>query len=297
MAMNFSLEQLTAFVSAAEQGSFSAAARKLGKVQSVVSTLIANLELDLGVTLFSREGRTPRLTAEGEALLPRAKTILSQCERLTASADSFLLGVEPNLCIAMESLAAPVDLAHVISQLDEEFPEVNLEILFSTAGDVPELVRSGRAQLGVMVQSLSPPEALDFKLLGSFEFWCVAAPMHPLAEVHGIAYDDLALHRQIVVTPRNREEKPHWQISNQIWATDNPNTALEMAEAGIGWSVLPSLLVSSALQSGQLIRLELGFDTDAWDTPIDLVWSSASARGPVSMTLEKLLQSAIEKPT
>ena len=71
--MQFSLEQLYAFVCAAEQGSFSAAARKLGKVQSAVSTIVSNLELDPGVELFSHEGRNPRLTTEGEALLPRAR--------------------------------------------------------------------------------------------------------------------------------------------------------------------------------------------------------------------------------
>jgi DNA-binding transcriptional LysR family regulator len=295
--MNFSLEQLSAFVCAAEQGSFSAAARKLGKVQSVVSTLVSNLELDLGVELFSREGRNPTLTTEGEALLPRARTILSQCDRLSASADSFLQGVEPGLCVAMESMAAPFDLAHIISKLDEDFPEVNLEILLSTAGDVPDLVRSGRAQLGVMVQSLEPPEALDFKLLGNFEFWCVAAPEHPLASSLQIAYDDLALHRQVIVSPRNREEKLHWQISSQVWASDSPTVALEFAQAGIGWAVLPSLLVQSSLQAGQLKRLDLGFDTGAWDAPIDLVWSSGKARGPVSLAFEMLLQSSMDQPT
>ena len=288
--MRFSLDQLAAFVCSAEQGSFSAAARKLGKAQSVVSTLVSNLELDLGVELFSRQGRNPTLTDEGKALLPRAKIILSQCDRLSASADSFLQGVEPSLSIAMESMAAPFDLARIVSALDEEFPEVNLEILLSTASDVPDLVRSGRAQLGVMVQSLASPEALNFKLLGSFKFWCVAAPEHPLAEVRQISYDELALHRQVVVSPRNSEEKLHWQISSQIWASDNPNIALELTKAGIGWAVLPSQLVQPSLQATQLKRLDLGFDTGAWDTPIDLVWSSKKARGPVSLALEKLLQ-------
>ncbi|WP_134928929.1 LysR family transcriptional regulator, partial [Pseudomonas protegens] len=47
--MRFSLEQLQMFVQAAQTGSFSAAARKLGKTQSTVSVAIANLEADLGV--------------------------------------------------------------------------------------------------------------------------------------------------------------------------------------------------------------------------------------------------------
>lgn len=50
--MRFSIEQLQAFVASAEQGSFSAAARHLGKAQSVVSAAIANLEADLNLSLF-----------------------------------------------------------------------------------------------------------------------------------------------------------------------------------------------------------------------------------------------------
>ena len=52
--MRYSPEALTAFVEAVDSGSFSAAARRLRKSQSTISTAIANLEADLGVTLFDR---------------------------------------------------------------------------------------------------------------------------------------------------------------------------------------------------------------------------------------------------
>ncbi len=55
--MNWSIAQLDAFVTTVTEGSFSAAARKLGKAQSRVSTAVANLEIDLGVTLFDRSGK------------------------------------------------------------------------------------------------------------------------------------------------------------------------------------------------------------------------------------------------
>lgn len=60
-------DQIQAFVMAAELGSFSAAARQMGKVQSAVSTAIANLEIDAGVELFDRSGRAPVLTEEASA--------------------------------------------------------------------------------------------------------------------------------------------------------------------------------------------------------------------------------------
>jgi len=55
--MNINQEQLLMFQAVIETGSFSAAARKLGKVPSAVSMSIANLEIDLDLTLFDRKGR------------------------------------------------------------------------------------------------------------------------------------------------------------------------------------------------------------------------------------------------
>ena len=67
--MRYSPEALTAFVETVASGSFSAAARKLRKSQSTISTAIAHLEADLGVALFDRTGtRQPRLTDEGRAM-------------------------------------------------------------------------------------------------------------------------------------------------------------------------------------------------------------------------------------
>ena len=64
--MHYSPEALTAFVEAAASGSFSAAARRMRKSQSTISTAISNLETDLGLTLFDRSTRQPTLTAQGE---------------------------------------------------------------------------------------------------------------------------------------------------------------------------------------------------------------------------------------
>lgn len=58
-------DALVAFVLTAELGSFSAAARQLGKRQSTISEAIANLEIDLGVMLFDRQARLPTLSEAG----------------------------------------------------------------------------------------------------------------------------------------------------------------------------------------------------------------------------------------
>lgn len=67
--MRYSLEALSTFVEAVSCGSFSAAARRLRKSQSAVSTSIANLEVDLGISLFDHSSREPVLTEEGKKVM------------------------------------------------------------------------------------------------------------------------------------------------------------------------------------------------------------------------------------
>ncbi|MDP3309728.1 MAG: LysR family transcriptional regulator, partial [Polaromonas sp.] len=84
--MRHSPEALTAFAEAATLGSFSAAARKLGKSQSTISSAIANLEIDLGLSLFDRSSRKPALTEHGRVMLGKVQDILAASDRLDLSA-------------------------------------------------------------------------------------------------------------------------------------------------------------------------------------------------------------------
>src|SRR6201981_5958 len=68
------LDQLRTFIAAADEGSFSAAGRKLRRAQSVVSQTLANLEGQFGVKLFDRTRRRPVLTPQGQVLLAHART-------------------------------------------------------------------------------------------------------------------------------------------------------------------------------------------------------------------------------
>ena len=78
-----SLDQLQAFVSAADHGSFSAAARQLGKAQSAVSTAVINLEIDTGVDLFDRSGLGEQIGAANmhRTILEAAPTLIARVSR------------------------------------------------------------------------------------------------------------------------------------------------------------------------------------------------------------------------
>ena len=76
------LEQLRHFIAAAEAGSFSAAARLLYISHSTVCRSVSALEEELGVRLFERTSRDFRLTRAGETLLPQARGLLDEADKI-----------------------------------------------------------------------------------------------------------------------------------------------------------------------------------------------------------------------
>ncbi len=94
--------------SVVETGSFAAASRKLNRATSVISYTIANLEAQLGVTLFDRlSTKKPQLTLEGRTVLAEAKSVAHGIDNLRAKVKSMLRGVEPEVHLALESCFLP----------------------------------------------------------------------------------------------------------------------------------------------------------------------------------------------
>ncbi|GAL34908.1 transcriptional regulator LysR family [Vibrio maritimus] len=120
-----SVEQIEAFITTVETGSFSGAARRLGKVQSAVSQNIMNLEIDCGVELFDRRGRYPVLTEAGEKLLPYARAAMVQHGRLAERVDSLTQKeIQPIVLTIDEGI--PFDwVTPIIQTLSEEFPRLS----------------------------------------------------------------------------------------------------------------------------------------------------------------------------
>src|SRR5258708_4245509 len=108
MLDGISLDQLRMFITAVEEGSSSAAARKLRRVQSVVSHTVSNLEEQIGVALFDRSDRYPRLTPQGLALLADARAIIAGVEGFKARAKGMAAGLEAELSLVVDVMF-PID--------------------------------------------------------------------------------------------------------------------------------------------------------------------------------------------
>src|ERR1017187_2757520 len=97
------LDQIAVFLAIAEAGSFTAAARKLNRATSVISYAIANLEAQLGVSLFIRAGASrPRLTAAGRAILSDSRGIALALDGLSAKARGLTQGLEAEVALVVD---------------------------------------------------------------------------------------------------------------------------------------------------------------------------------------------------
>ena len=289
--MKLSLESLQWLVVVAERGSFSAAARVLGKAQSAVSTAIANLEIDLGLTLFDRSGRLPRLTLAGERMVAEARALLAQQGQLQAVAAELAAGVEARLTLAIDDGSLLPWLAPVLEQLAARYPSLELELLFPMMEDLDEMLLSGRAQLGVGYQGMTTPTALARFGLGQMAMPLVVAPGHPLAQMAAPALADLARYRQLLVTGRQPGvERERFRLATTIWWAEGDLSVLELVKRGLGWASVPAFLLTDALARGEVVRLPDAALPAIPALPIELLWPSARALGPAAQWLRQALQ-------
>ena len=97
------LDQLQVFLTVVDVGSFAGAARKLGRATSVISYSIANLEAQLGVSLFDREStRKPQLTESGRAVLSEARRVANGVDGLRSKVKGLLQGLEFELHLVLD---------------------------------------------------------------------------------------------------------------------------------------------------------------------------------------------------
>ena len=180
--MRYSPEALTAFVEAVDSGSFSAAARRLRKSQSTISTAIANLEADLGVILFDRATRQPTLTPQGEQVLSYVKAILAASERLDELAVSLSGETEPRLTFVLSDTLHPDVLEDLLVQFDRRFPHTEFECLIGEDEDVIDLLQKSRAQVGLIeARDRYPTDIGSTRLPLQTAMGIYVAPDHPLA--------------------------------------------------------------------------------------------------------------------
>ncbi len=292
--LGLSLENLKTFVMAADAGSFSEAARRMGKAQSRVSTAIGNLEIDLGLTLFDRSGKYPVLSPEGEALLRNSRQILAQCSALEDHAKIFSGGIEPRFNLAADELIPPALLAKVLGQFQEIFPETELELFTGTLGDISTMVESGRADFGIEIPVFQPSGKCDWRHAGELNFVVVAAPSHPLSALATVTRRDLEAHLQLVPVSRGGEhEAASFLFGRRSWQIEDSRVLRELAIRGYGWGGIAEYLVMDDLKHRRLVKLPVTFGDHPLNGGIYLIWRKKQVFGKAGEWLKEAFAKAL----
>ncbi|HEY7853037.1 MAG TPA: LysR family transcriptional regulator [Caulobacteraceae bacterium] len=260
MLDGLSLDQLRTFIAAADEGSFSAASRKLRRAQSVVSQSIANLEDQIGVELFDRTGRFPKLTAEGAILIADARAIVAGIDGLKARAKGMAQGLEPELSVVIEVMFPMIALTQAAKAFALQFPATPLRLYVETLGAAFLPVVDGRCGLGVVGSLPLMPRGLASERLPSVEMAMMAAADHPLAGYPGpIPKAELARHVQLVLTDRSELSagREFGVFSPRTWRLADLGAKHAFLLNGLGWGGMPFLAVADDLAAGRLVELNI----------------------------------------
>jgi DNA-binding transcriptional LysR family regulator len=256
------LDQLRTFIAAAEQGSFSAAGRKLRRAQSVVSQTLANLEGQLGVTLFDRRTRYPTLTEDGRALLQNARAVADQVDGFKARAKTLREGLEPELSLSIDVMYPMSELTATVAKFHNTFPLTPLRLFVEVLGAVVEPVLQGSCQIGIVGSLPVLPEGMHTDFLLDVPLVTVVASSHLLASYKGvIPQSELQKHVQLILTDRSTLSKGqnYGVFSKNVWRLADMGARHAFLRAGFGFGNMPHFMVADDIASGKLraIRIEL----------------------------------------
>ncbi|MFL9875668.1 LysR family transcriptional regulator [Paraburkholderia megapolitana] len=284
-----SLDQLRTFITSVDEGSFSAAARKLRRAQSAVSELVSNLEEQIGVPLFDRSGRYPKLTPAGVVLLADARGIVSGVDFMKARAKAMSSGLEPELSAVIDVFLPIEAITAAAKQFKEEFPGTPLRLYVEALGGVLQPILDGRASFGIIGPLPVVPPSMSTERLLDVGFLMVAAPDHPLAALDGIIPKaELAKHVQLVLTDRTNQSdgREVGVMSPSTWRLADLFAKHAFLLNGLGWGGMPLHAVAADIASGKLAVLQIeDVPPGGLMLPMFAIYPTAAPPGPAGRWL------------
>lgn len=277
--MKATSEELAAFVSVVENGSFSRAAEQLDQANSVVSRTVKRLEEKLGVTLLNRTTRQISLTQEGQFYFKEVQRIL---EEMATAEDNLLEAQKQPQGLLTIDAATPV-MHHLIAPHIVEFQTMYPKIILSlsTSENFVDLI-ARKIDVAIRVGELTDSTLRARKLLDSYRY-CYASPAY--LKKHGKPQTVEDLKRHLCIGFTNLPHLNQWPLVGQQGqpVTINPNvsstsgeTQLQLCLQGCGIACLSDFMTFEFVERGELIPL-FENETRRIGMPIHAVFYSDNA--------------------
>lgn len=231
MTTNLPTELLRAFVTVADAGSVTAAAKRLGLSQPAVSLQLQKLESLVGKALLDRQGRGLAPTAEGTTLGRYARQIL-------ALNDEALARLQAPAAEALVRVGLPNDFAvtvlpDLLGQFAHAHPHVTLAVGCELSADLLEGLEAGRYDV-VVAMSGQPPEAAATQSWSERLAWTGPSPAGPEEALRLVAYPEGCVYRQRMTEALDAAGRP-WHLA---FTSSSLASLLAAIRAGLGVSVL-----------------------------------------------------------
>ena len=289
--MKITLEGLQLLDAIDRRGSIVAAAAEIHRVPSTLSYAVAKLEADLDVQLYERTGPRISLTAAGRELLNEGRYLLRAAEELEQRVKRVASGWETHLCIALESLLAPLALAEPISDFYTVSAGTRLRVTQEVMSGMWEALLDRRVDLLIAAAGEGPSGGgYIAEPMGSLHFVFAVAPGHPLARIdRALTPADLSEHRAIAVGDSARRLSP--RTVGLIFGQDTltvPDIFNKYAYqlAGFGFGFIPEPYARPAIESGQLVECRV--EQHRADEQHYLAWRPQEEAAALSWWLQRM---------
>ena len=251
--------QLEAFISVAELQSFSKAAKQFHLTQSAISKRISLLENYLDIALFERFGQRIQLTETGKILLISSREILDKIRDMKNHSDMSKEQISGKLRIATSHHIGLYRLPTILQSFSKKFPNVRLDMHFTDSEIAYGEVGQGLFDLAIATLPKNTNKSVKMTPLWKDELVVMSAKTHPINEHHPLLIKNLAKHSAIlpdegtftrkIIDSVFKENNIHYQLA---FTTNYLETIKVMVEAGLGWSVLPKIMLNESLTHCQL---------------------------------------------
>ncbi|MCR5867735.1 LysR family transcriptional regulator [Aquincola sp. J276] len=255
------LEGIASFVATAQEGSMSAAARRLQLSKSVISERLADLESTLGAPLFHRTTRKLSLTEDGAAFLERALRILREVDEAAAE-----LGERRGRLTGPMRLSAGVafgrlHLGPALYPFLRKHPGISLTLEL----DDRQVDASAEGFDAVIRHGAIADSRLVAWTLASSRRCLVASPAYLRRQGRPKSLDDLGRHRAVYYLNRGAADWRFEDVRSDAFQrppaalrVNNGDMMLDATLAGLGLALLPTFIAGPALAAGSLVEVQIG---------------------------------------
>ncbi|MEP2990008.1 MAG: LysR family transcriptional regulator [Parasphingorhabdus sp.] len=254
-------EQLLTLHAIVTEGTFRSAADKLNKSQSAVSHMLKKLELEIDLSLLSREEYRPKLTHAGEVFYRYATRVIQEMQELRSVAEKLNAKQEAEVHLTVTATYPLPPILELIGPIKAEYPATHIRLSRESMGGAVERLLRDDADIIIATMDGVPVNEVEAVPFADVTIMPVAHPnLEPAKSKHMKTISDMQSHTQVVVAHSGSEA---FSQSRDIlpgglrWTVSDFAAKKEILLAGLGWGGIPIHMIEDELRNGTLVPLNV----------------------------------------